>query len=336
MKLAMPRFARSEDSFIWASRQTAKWIIRKGFGDANVLYGFIRNAAPEAYRAARDRGLRTSGDQIIAPLEVEVAEMKRQLERWPGWNDREAIDLHPEYLAFERQTWQELDQITCMSDYVRDGLISMGVSAEKIAVLPYPWMEPAGQRIERKKKSGPLTVGFVGAVGLRKGAPYFLETARRFDPNMTKFVMVGDIFVEKSKLEQYRDRVEFVGPVARSEVKAWLQKFDILFYPSTCEGSAGAVAEAMAAALPVITTYNSGPRARDGIEGFIRASDDIDGFEQAIRRFDDDRDLLLIMGSAARQRMLDYGLKAYAEDLRRFFHKLVQPSSVEFTSQIKT
>jgi glycosyltransferase involved in cell wall biosynthesis len=324
MRLTMPRFARSEDSFIWASRQTAKWIIRKGFGEANVLYGFIRNAAPEAYRAAKARGLATVGDQMIAPLEVEVAQMRLQIQRWPGWIGRESADLHQGYLEFERETWQTLDGITCASEYVRDGLISRGVAPERISVIPYPWMPPGTQQAAREKKSGPLVVGFVGGVGLRKGAPYFLETARRFDPAKTKFVMVGNIVLDTRKLEPYSRYVEFVGPVPRSAVAAWLGKFDLFFFPSTCEGSAEVILEAMGSSLPIIATPNSGSRVRDGIEGFIRPYDDIGGFEQAIRRFDDDRDLLQTMGNAARERVLANDLNAYQAELSQFFRRLIE------------
>ncbi|HEX4053929.1 MAG TPA: glycosyltransferase [Tepidisphaeraceae bacterium] len=323
LKLGMRKFTRSEDAYIWHSRQTAKWIIREGFGEANVLYGFVRNAAPEAYRAAKAQGLRTSGDQIIAPLEVEMAEMKRQIQRWPGWNEREAVEMHREYLEFERQTWEALDHITCASDYVRDGLISVGVAAERITVLPYPWGQSQSRAVQREKKSGPLLVGFVGAVGLRKGAPWFLETARRFDPAKVRFAMVGPILLDQSRLEPFADRVQFVGAVPHSQVADWLGKFDVFFFPSTCEGSAGAVLEAMASSLPIITTPNSGSRVRDGIEGFIRSYDDIGGFEQAIHRLDDDRDLLLSMGNSARQRVIDYDLQRYQTDLAAFFQSLV-------------
>jgi glycosyltransferase involved in cell wall biosynthesis len=322
LRMKMPKFPSSEDSFIWAARETAAWIIKEGFGEANVLYGFIRNAAPEAYREARARGLRTAGDQIIAPLEVEVAEMKRQLDRWPGWNDREAVDLHPAYLKWERDTWESLDRITCMSDYVCESLISVGVARERITVLPYPWIESPGERIDRQKKTGPTIVGFVGAVGLRKGAPYFLEVARRFDPRSVQFVMVGDIFVNPVKLGPFADRVQFVGPVTRSEVRRYLDAFDVFFFPSTCEGSAGAVMEAMGSGLPVVTTFNSGSSAHNGVEGFIRRYDDVDGFVEAIQRLAEDRDMRLQMGEAARQRVIAYNLDAYQADLVRFFTAL--------------
>jgi glycosyltransferase involved in cell wall biosynthesis len=325
LRARMSKFAKSEDAYMWHSRQTAKWVERRGFGEANVLYGFIRNAAPEVYRAAKARGLRTAGDQIIAPLEVEVAEMKRQLERWPGWNDREAVELHPEYARFERETWEVLDRITCMSPYVREGLEAVGVPAGKIEVIPYPSaISPRGY-VPRTRKNGPLVVGFVGAVGLRKGAPWFLEVARRFDPVRVRFVMVGSIMIDGSKLEPYAGRVEMVGGVPRSEAREWMRRFDVFFFPSTCEGSAGAVMQAMEAGLAVLTTHNSGSRVRDGVDGFIRKYDDVEGFKEAIERLDEDRDLLVRMGESARQRVLDYGMTAYQKDLGNFFGRLVNP-----------
>jgi glycosyltransferase involved in cell wall biosynthesis len=325
LKLGMRKFAKSEDAYIWSSRETAKWIIRKGFGEANVLYGFIRNAAPEVFRAAREQGLRTVADQMIAPLQVEIAEMKRQVQRWPGWNDREGIDLYPKSLDFEQQTLDALDHITCGSEYVRDGLISVGVASERITVIPYPWPASQTAPIERAKKSGPLLVGFVGAVGLRKGVPWFLETARRFNPNQVRFVMVGLVTLDKTRLEPFADRVQFVGAVPHSQVAEWLRKFDVFFFPSTCEGSAGAVLEAMSAGLPIITTPNSGSWVRDGVEGFIRSYDDIGGFEQALRQLDDDRDLLLRMGESARARVLAYDLNAYQGNLLRFCQRIMTP-----------
>lgn len=324
LRMCMPRFETAEDAYIWASRQTAKWILRKGFGRANCLYGFIRNAAPEAYREAKRLGLGTAGDQIIAPLDVEVAEMKRQLARWPGWNDREAMQIHPAYSEFERDTWESLDRITCMSEYVRDGLVSVGINKEKIEVIPYPWIGQPEGHLPRGKRSGRLVVGFVGEIGLRKGAPWFLETAKRFDPSRVEFVMVGNMRLDASKLEPFAGRVEFARAVPRSGVRSWLQRFDVFFFPSTCEGSAGAVMEAMGSGLPIITTPNSGSRVRDGVDGVIRPYDDVDGFEQAIRRFDDDRDVLVQMGIAARERVESYGLEAYHVDLKQFFEGLIR------------
>jgi hypothetical protein len=323
LKWKMRDFRSAEDAYIWHSRETAKWVLQKGFGNANAVYGFVRNAAPELFREAKARGLKTCGDQMIAPLEVEIAEIKKQVQRWPGWNDREAVQMHAGYLDMERSTWQQLDRITCASDYVRDGLISVGVPVEKIAVIPYPRPPESAPAPQRQKKQGPLLVGFVGAVGLRKGGPWFLETARRFSPDRVRFVMVGHNFLDPARLEEFAERVQFVGPVPHSQVFDWLNRFDIFFFPSTCEGSATAVLEAMGRGLAVVTTPNSGSPVRDGIDGFVRPYEDVKGFQEAIQRLDDDRDLLLKMGIAARQRVLEFNLDRYQGELAEHFNRLV-------------
>lgn len=323
LRVNMKRFKDVEDAYIWAGRQSAKWVARAGYGNANAAYGFIRNAAPEFYRTARRLGLRTAGDQMIAPLEVEFAEYERQTKCWPGWGLVENRPIHAEYLRWERDTWEFLDRITCASDYVRDSLVSVGMARERITVIPYPWLSDNIALARGERRQGPLIVGFVGAVGLRKGAPYFLEVAKRFDSRRVRFVMVGAINLNRDKLQAYRDQVEFVGHVAHSAINGWLERFDVFFFPTTCEGSAGAVLEAMASGLPIITTPNSGSSVRHGIEGFVYNYDEVEQFTEAIHELEGNRDVLRRMGTAARERALSYQLPDYEANLKSFFSCLV-------------
>jgi glycosyltransferase involved in cell wall biosynthesis len=312
------------ESYMHGSHETARWILREGFGEANILYGFIRNAAPELFRQARRRGLRTIGDQIIAPYQVEVNELIEQHRRWPGWSKTEVPLLHQGYLKFEQETWEQLDKIVCMSDYVRQGLLSCGVSDDRITVIPQAWDHPnvtPPRPVKSDGRTSPLTVGFAGAVGLRKGAPWFLEVARRFDPRQVRFVMVGNLLLNPEHLGPYQ-HVEITGWLPRSQVREWMSQFDIFFFPSTCEGSAGAVVEAMASGIPVLTTPNSGSRARHGMDGFVYRYDQIDEFESAIRQLDANRDLLHQMGESARQHILNYDLDAYGADLKNLCETL--------------
>jgi len=96
--------------------------------------------------------------------------------------------------------------------------------------------------------------------------PWFLETASRFNPNQVRFVMVGLVTLDKTRLEPFADRVQFVGAVPHSQVAEWLRKFDVFFFPSTCEGSAGAVLEAMSAGA----AYHYD--AQTAVHGFATAS----------------------------------------------------------------
>jgi glycosyltransferase involved in cell wall biosynthesis len=323
LRLRKSLFADEDNANIWAARRSANWIVKTGFGDANVLYGFIRNTSPEAFRAARQKGLRTVGEQFIATAEAETRQIREQQSRWPGWDHSVKSGGGTQMSPFEQETWDALDHITCMSDYVADTLVESGVERRKISVLPYPY-QPSAAPPDRRSRKGPLHVGFVGGLNLRKGAPYFLETARRFDPAKFRFSMVGNMQLRSEMLAPYRRHVHFAPSVARSEIPSWMDKFDVFLFPSTCEGSAGAVMEAMANGLPVLTTRESGTRVRHGMEGFVYRYDDLDGFEAAIHRLSTDGDLRVAMGDAARARAMSYTTEAYGDGLAELFAAIVE------------
>ncbi|HEV8293436.1 MAG TPA: glycosyltransferase, partial [Tepidisphaeraceae bacterium] len=147
---------------------TASWILRRGFANATALMGFVRNIDPQLCLAARTAGLLTVGDQMIAPAIVELREAQLQAERFPGWeqtpltSDLIAID------AYERRTWAQLDHVTCPSDYVREGLLAQGLSPQKVTTIPYAVDETTFTMPDRRDRGGPMLVGFVGSVNLRK------------------------------------------------------------------------------------------------------------------------------------------------------------------------
>jgi len=322
LRLRKSLFKDQDDANIWAASRSAKWIVKSGFGTANVLYGFIRNTSPEAFQVARRKGLRTVGDQFIATADAEARQMAEQQYRWPGWSDGVESGASEKMSRFERESWDALDHITCMSDYVADTLADCGVERRKISVVPYPYL-PTAAAPDRRSRRGPLHVGFVGGVNLRKGAPYFLETARRFDPAKIRFTMVGNMQLRGERLAPYTRHVNFVPSVPRSEVSSWMDKFDVFFFPSTCEGSAGAVMEAMASGLPVLTTRESGTRVRHETDGFVFRYDDLGGFEGAIHRLSTDDDFRMAMGHAARARAVSYTTESYGDDLAKLFAAIV-------------
>ncbi len=316
------RFASASAFFHWEAAQKVRWILRRGFGRANAICGFIRNIHPELCLAARQRGLRTIGDQIIAPAAVERAQDAAQRALYPDWvqgsGDASATHGVDGALdqAFEEMTWPTLDLITCASNYVRDGLISVGLAPDRILVNPYPVDDAHFPLVERATRPPfPLRVGFVGAVSLRKGAPWFLEVARRFDPAKVRFVMVGPVAVSAAAADRLRAHVELAGPVPRSRIPALLADFDLYFFPSTCEGSAGSVMEAMMSGLPVIASPNAGSIVRDGVDGRIIPYDQVGAAAGAIQHFADDRAARLAAGCAAAEYARSFSLDAYARRL---------------------
>lgn len=312
------RGARAEFFAQWRNA-LAKSYAGIGFGQANVVHGFVRNVPPELCALARQRGLAVSADQMIAPAAVERQEDQRQHARWPGWEPGGPRTDYGDFESAERATWAELHLITCASLYVRDGLIEQGIAAERIAVAPYPIDVEEFTHFDRSDRKGPVTVGFVGSVNLRKGAPYFLEVARRLASPGVRFVMLGPVKIAQARVEANRDVAEIVGAVPLAEVSDWLRRFDMIYFPTTCEGSAGALMEAMATGLPVVTSPNSGTVARDAQEGFIVDYDDTEAAADRIQRLIDDPSLRLTMGRAARERVGQFDIDHYGRRLRELF-----------------
>ena len=298
LRLMRRRFDTPEAYWEACSRRVARWVRRRGWGRANALFGFVRNVDPALCRDARAAGLATIGDQIIAPAATEHAQFEKELARWPGWHPPGAARDLGRVDDLERATWRELDRVTCGSEYVRGELVARGVDPARVAVLPYP--VPAAGPVPERPVGPAVTIGFVGGVGVRKGAGYFAAVARRLRSPRVRFVMVGPSQLGPAGEIALRDAgVELVGPVPRSQVPGWLAKFDGFLFPSTCEGSASAVLEAMAAGLPVVCSPESGSVITDGLDGFIRRTDDEAGMADAVAHITQDATLRATVGAAA-------------------------------------
>jgi glycosyltransferase involved in cell wall biosynthesis len=316
-----------ESYYAWSSERVGAWIRRHGLGYSSALFGFVRNIDPALCEAARQSGLYVVVDQMIAPMAEEERQAQLQIERWPGWQAKIPFAGRAIVRRVEERTWAASDHITCASEYVRRELVEQGVSLDRISVAPYPVDATNYSFADRRGRSAngaPPIVGFVGAVGLRKGAPWFFEVARRFGPGQARFVMVGPIHLQPGVADRHKGDVELVGAVPRSEVIRWLERFDILLFPSTCEGSPTAVAEAMASGLPVVSTPNSGTFLREEQDGFIRPYDDVDGLAEAVDRLVSDAALRVEMGRQARERAETFTLAAYSESLATIYTRLMQ------------
>lgn len=323
-RLARRRFADDATYYQWAAQQTAQWLLRRGLGDANAAFGFVRNLDPQWLSVVHRAGVATAADQIIAPAAVERDRLQREMDRWPDW---QFIDLagYDRVETVERETWRHLDRITCGSNFVRDGLIAQGIDAARINVLPYPLDAAHYDVPNRKGRTGPVHVGFLGTVNLRKGAPYFIEVAKRFKPQQAQFIMVGPIALEDEATAACRASAQLTDRVPRRDIPAWLARFDLLLLPSVCEGNAGAVTEALAAGLPVVTTPGAGSIVRDGVDGYLCDEGDVDAMAARVHDLVADAGLRHAMSVDARRRAEQFSLDNYAADLAALFNHVLNP-----------
>jgi hypothetical protein len=325
---ARRRFPSAEAFYAWESEDTGNWISRQGFSPANALFGFVRNVSASLCARARDSGLKVVVDQMIATALEEARQERLQSERFPQFAPpgppAAPTTAAPKLLTIERETWSAADAITCASDYVKTSLVAQGIPPDRVHVHPYPIDASHYPFVDRTSRSGPVTVGFVGLLGLRKGTPYLLAVADKLKAKNLKFSLVGNCSIDRSRLS-LAPNVELVGPVPRSEIANHLARFDLFFFPSTCEGSPGAVMEAMATGLPVVTTPNSGTVVRHNTDGFIHPYDDIDALASSIDNLATDASLRHQMSQNARTRAESFNLDAYGQQLSTLFSSLLKP-----------
>jgi len=216
----------------------------------------------------------------------------------------------------------ECDHITAPSEFAANSLIENGVDPKKIIILPF------GVDTERfrprEKKDTTFRAVFIGQVSVRKGILYLLEAWKGINLRDAELVVVGPHSPDiKELLAKYSDtdNIRFVNYV--KDLTKVYQTASVFVFPSIEEGSALVNYEAMASGVPVITTYNSGSLARDGVDGFVIPVRDIAAIRDKLTALYEDPGLRDRMGKSARERIEPYTWEAYGDNLVKEYEKIV-------------
>ncbi len=298
---------------IWAGSVFSEMVARRGFHGADGLYAFSGDAL-EQMRAAKQQGLWTAVEQMIAPRDVVETLLDQEMMRFPKWAGPVRDNPHARLFADrEKAEWRLADVIVCPSEFVRKHVVACGGPEDRCVVVPYG--VNASAAIDRPARMpGPIRVLTVGEVGLRKGSPYVVEAARLME-GAARFRMAGRVRVPDDVKQEISQWVELRGIVPRSQIVEEFRWADVFLLPSLCEGSATAVYEALAAGLPVITTENTGSVVRDGVEGFIVPVCDPEAIATAVRALADNPELRRSMSTNALLRAAEHTVELYGERL---------------------
>ncbi|MGJ5813079.1 glycosyltransferase family 4 protein [Paludibaculum fermentans] len=301
---------------LWAGRTFCELLLRDKALDGEAIYLF-NTAALEALQQAGARNLKGVVEQTIAPLELEMAVLREESRRFAGWEAQSDEAFRGEELvAREKAEWDAASTIVCGSEFVRDGIRSVGGPWQKCVVVPYGvgHDEPRG-RVRAQLAGRPLRVLFVGAVGLRKGVQYLAEAATLLPKSGFEFRAVGGTGFSPEVLRRLGERVTLTGAVPRTQVGEEFAWADVFAFPSLCEGSATVCYEALRAGLPVVTTNNAGSVVRDGVEGFVVPIRDPRALADRLTRFVDDPALLPSASEAALLRAGQFTVEKYGDRL---------------------
>jgi glycosyltransferase involved in cell wall biosynthesis len=203
--------------------------------------------------------------------------------------------------------------IVCPSAFMRDLVISWGVPAGRVDVLPNP--------APNVSDAGSFDVGahpvlaFAGRLTAQKDLDLALAAMREL-PGV-RLLVAGD-GPERARLEAAAgDNVRFLGPLPRAEVLGLLCAADAAILTSAWENFPHGVVEALAVGTPVIATRTGGVAevVRDGENGLLVEPGDVAAFASAVRRYLDDDALSARLCAAAAPSVAQYDANGVYERL---------------------
>lgn len=208
----------------------------------------------------------------------------------------------------ERVAFSKAGSIIVVSDRVKQELLSLGVSENKISVI-YNGVDinefklGQGDRIALKLPEGVPLALFIGDLKTnRKNLDTVLKALQHLPE--THLVVVGNpqgsTYPEMARNFKIHDRVHFIG--RRQDIPKVMQSCDFFVFPSRYEPFGMVITESMATGLPVIISKCSGAsELATSSSSLVVDPEDTKALVDAMRILSIDINLRKRMGQAARQ-----------------------------------
>jgi glycosyltransferase involved in cell wall biosynthesis len=190
--------------------------------------------------------------------------------------------------------------VLAWTPWVRDSLIrDYDVPAERITVLS-PGLAVGAAPADRRGRTGPVEILFVGADFARKGGPELLDAVRRLrarGADVALHLVTRTDVAPEPGVTVHRD-LSAGDPRLRSRYAA----ADVFVLPTKGDSYGWVLLEAMEAALPVVTCPVGGVPGivHDGRTGLLVPPGDLPALSSALERLVGDENLRLQLGSAGR------------------------------------
>jgi glycosyltransferase involved in cell wall biosynthesis len=272
---------------------------------ALLSYSYYAHSAFSHFHCNRPR--------ILFQLHPHPASVRAILQRESELHPECASSLDKEWeLALPESDFQTLVEECSMPDYwlvassfTKSSLIEHGAPPERIRVIPYG--TDLGRFIPEKTMDsvkGPLRLLYVGTVCQRKGLSYLVDALESLPPGTAELTICGRLVDDAALLQNTRARIHVRAFVPAGELLRQFQASDVFVFPSLAEGFGHVLLEAMACALPIISTPRTAAvdLISDGHEGFITEPGDTAGLVKCLEYFLRNPEQIRQMGAAARAR----------------------------------
>jgi glycosyltransferase involved in cell wall biosynthesis len=259
----------------WFQRQALVELKRTTNG-VNTVFAYSY-AAAEIFEFARARGWRTVLGQIDpGPAEERIIpDQKAPKEYWDNW----------------RRECSLADRIVVNSQWSKDALLTEGVPAEKIRIIPLAYESRSDSRTFQRlyppafSAERPLRVLFLGQINLRKGVRQLLEAVQLLNGEPVEFWFVGPTQIRVPQDLRLHPQCRWFGAARRAEVDNYYRDADVFILPTLSDGFGLTQLEAQSWKLPVIASRFCGEVVRDGFNGLLLDEVSGEAIANAVRKF---------------------------------------------------
>lgn len=265
---------------------------------------------------ARELGAVTVLERGSAHVEVQRDILREEYERWGV-----RVELpHPEVVAKEVREYRAADFIAVPSEFARHSFLDKGVDPRKLLKIPYGVNTRAFSACRREDH--PFRVIYAGGMTMRKGVHYLLQAFAELGLPKAELWLVGPRSIETNHFFlKYSGTFRHMDAVSQDKLHALYAQSSVFALSSIEEGLAMVLPQAMASALPIICTPNTGGEdlIRDGAEGFVVPIRNVDALKDRISYLYEHPAQAREMGAAARTRVEtgfswnDYGDRVMVE-----------------------
>jgi glycosyltransferase involved in cell wall biosynthesis len=237
------------------------------------------------------------------------------------------------YEVLQRRVYRTCTAVVAVSRPLADRLITDGVPARRVHVLPNAWgghtrlLSRQEARVQLGIPADEFTVGWVGRISREKGPDVFLDSLRYLNDLRVRFSVVGEgsesaTLRARAAAEGVADRVHWHGSV--HDAARYFRAFDAFVLSSRTEGTPIALLEAMAAGIPVVATAVGGvPDMVSSREALLVPPEAPDLLAESIRSVWERPEQAHCRAVAAAQRLdQDFGFDSWVRGYVQLYERL--------------
>jgi glycosyltransferase involved in cell wall biosynthesis len=229
--------------------------------DSSAFLHAMPGQALATFRAAKARGIKVVLNHASGPVRQQLMLMEDEFSR-AGLSPGKYHGFDNAYFDRECAEYAMADWHCVASSIVARQLVTAGVAADRIWIVPYGANAEIFRPPPTPAKREPLKVVFAGQMALRKGLRIAFEALREVRKSrLVNFELFGSITAEMAPyLAAHGNRpwIRLHGPVSQSQLADVFRRASVLVLPSWEEAFGLVVVQAMNCGLPCIVSDRVG------------------------------------------------------------------------------